>query len=389
MNYYYVKFLIYIKVHISISYIIVFTRCSFTTFFQFLIIMEGSKALKGPFVCNITVNDVTKQFNGNVDSALEHFRKHSGEQFCVVIKSSIDNCWYMKTFNEQSKITFLPIPEEFVGVSTISVNNMTSCFDGSVGKAIEYFSDFPHVLRLSVIYSNSKKRWYINSVVKPNIFFPAPQDIIQILNQSGPKQDDTMMEFEETKESEPSIPQAPKLVESSPVINIWAFDLDLTLTTSHTGGVFNRHGDTQIDYFRPAQRKVVLDMFKRIKQDEFSFIYIVTRGVVQKVREMLRNTFPELLYYIDGIYGSLFASQVCSEEYTDSVWANKKLNYLCAIENLDDAFDTRVYFFDDTEINVQTVNNCGLSNMHAYKVEPLNNEITNVATLVNEILNKE
>jgi hypothetical protein len=233
-------------------------------------------------------------------------------------------------------------------------------FSNSVKTATCYFTTHEDDKRVVAVYSKRLKEYYINSVENSKIFMKLSHI---------------------------------KIKQSIENIKIFVFDFDMTLTSEHSGGIFRDKiiDDKQIngleyDYFSNEQYLQVLLLFTKIKNDPENLIYIVSRGVSSKIKKNLLNTHPELLEFIECIYGSLDYEHVNSESFDSCYWENKKYIFLNKIKNMFSEFDSVLYFFDDTKQNIKYVNNKNTEDIKGFIVEHDTEHKTNISVVVENAL---
>ena len=81
---------------------------------------------------------------------------------------------------------------------------------------------------------------------------------------------------------------------------IFVFDFDLTLTTTHSGGL----PKIQNDYFTDSQKIVIKNLFKYITSLDNSKIIILSRGHQQSIIEYVKNNMIVIIIR-DSVCGNL------------------------------------------------------------------------------------
>ena len=253
----------------------------------------------------------------------------------------------------------------------------------SVSNAIDYFRSNPNDKRVVFVHSKRVNKYFINSLDKLTEFYQVDDDSIfeKKIYKNPTIENTNISNITKIRKTE-----YVKIVEQ---IRIFAFDFDLTLTSEHSRGTFpNIKTTTEIikgteyDYFNSQQYEQVLLLFKRIKSDPENMIYIISRGVSSKIKQNLANTHPELLLYVECIFGAIDDTRVSNTHYDGEYWARKKCIYLKKIKDIYSEFTTNVYFFDDTENNVNNVNNMNIPSMKGFIIKSNKQSLTDITSVV-------
>lgn len=164
---------------------------------------------------------------------------------------------------------------------------------------------------------------------------------------------------------------------------IFVFDFDQTLIMGHTGGQPTSDDDYETDDSLIIK---LCETLKSLLANNIS-IYINTRGVVEDVKNYLRHRFHKVGENVDTIIKGVFGAEneeqisnpysntlefwyanniVCSKlevanlkDASTRVWAFQKTVFLNKITEQENVDKECVYFFDDTEINIQYAKLCG------------------------------
>jgi hypothetical protein len=157
---------------------------------------------------------------------------------------------------------------------------------------------------------------------------------------------------------------------------VFVFDLDHTITNKHTGGHYVK-GDYK-KYITSEMLTNVRKMFMKIKLDG-NMIYINSRGIAGKVYNFCVDT--GLMPFITGIYaanydGKKYSHKGIMAEYKmgNRKWHEIKSLYLNKIMKKENVKTENIYYFDDSERNVNFAKNIGF--MNSYLVN--SNEYMNV-----------
>jgi len=167
---------------------------------------------------------------------------------------------------------------------------------------------------------------------------------------------------------------------------VFVFDFDQTLIMGHTGGQPTTDYDYDTDDY---MIKNLCDVLKLLFKRNIP-VYINTRGVVQDVKNYLKYRFHKVGENFDtlikGIFGaeneeaignpysntlefwhaeSIISSKFVNAQLKDAstrVWAYEKIVYLNKIKEKEQVAKECIYFFDDTDINIQYAKLSGYTN---------------------------
>jgi len=139
---------------------------------------------------------------------------------------------------------------------------------------------------------------------------------------------------------------------------IFVFDFDLTLTTTHSGGL----PKIQNDYFTDSQKIVIKNLFKYITSLDNSKIIILSRGHQQSIIEYVKNNI--IFSNITQIIGAENINEISpfvSNSQNVIHWANRKTNELKKLKEIHP--EHKIIYLDDTYKNIEVArkNNFELS----------------------------
>jgi hypothetical protein len=188
--------------------------------------------------------------------------------------------------------------------------------------------------------------------------------------------------------------------------NIFIFDFDLTLTTKHSSG----HPNSETDYFNEEQKTIIINMINFItNNNKDNKIFILSRGdknliknnIISKFKELYDNISvipynknlekmcikedkkPEML---KGIFGSDKTNEykingIIKDNSNGNVnWAYIKSIMISKIKNVYP--DDKIYFFDDTQINIQIFDSyIKTTNDYSFHVKLSKNILNDVVNL--------
>ncbi len=292
-----------------------------------------------------------------------------------------------------------------IGMNTIDTSDFakddTVKFGNSVSAAQKHFASNPHIPEHVMIYSNSHRKWYQNSISEPSHFTEIPDvsknfgfsvrnaqehfktnlpiHIVIYSNRTGNWWHNSLVNpisFIPTS-FQPPDPQLPvtQLPVARPQGNktpIFVFDFDMTLTTEHTNG----HPDIQKRYITKEQEELVGDMFTSIKFNfPNSIIVILSRGYRVMIDYYMQNVYKELYEKIGEIIGAELGTNIGGG--SDEQWAVWKVDWmkkLCELYGTED-----IIFFDDTQINVKHAIASRFKNSYLIKKQS-----TNTTSVYNE-----
>jgi hypothetical protein len=155
---------------------------------------------------------------------------------------------------------------------------------------------------------------------------------------------------------------------SIPIKKIFVFDFDLTLTTDHTKGQPN----VSIDYFSEEQFANVSGILNDILSNPNNLFVILSRGIQENLRSYVKLRFPRIDY--NCVLGAIDIKELRQGEV---YWAEKKAEiirnlHLVSVERGDTPI---VYFFDDTETNIDAVNRLKIENIKSFQVNTKPNNL--------------
>ena len=166
-------------------------------------------------------------------------------------------------------------------------------------------------------------------------------------------------------------------------MSVFVFDFDQTLIMGHSGG------QPTIDDEYETDDSLIIKLCETLKSllaNNIS-IYINTRGVVEEVINYLRHRFHKVgenfNNLIKGVFGAEYEEQISNpysttlefwyannivsskleiapmKDASTRVWAYQKAAYLNKIAEQEQLDKESLYFFDDTEINIEYAKLCG------------------------------
>jgi hypothetical protein len=185
------------------------------------------------------------------------------------------------------------------------------------------------------------------------------------------------------------------------------FDFDLTLTIEHTGGIPIKKN--VLGYFNGHETKLI-EMLRLIKS-KGSNIYINTRGNKHAVTECLNhlatlmkiesivgeglliesvlgaNTDDEMgdpygNDKFDKIYDEMIKIGVGKGDESSIVWAYKKKEILDEIQDKYSVNKTKIYFYDDTKVNIECCKYYGYTNSFVVREGALLDTIQQISSLL-------
>lgn len=158
---------------------------------------------------------------------------------------------------------------------------------------------------------------------------------------------------------------------------IICFDFDNTLTYYHSGG----NPSIEKNYFLNIEK--VKEYLQSLK-DNGCKIYIVTRGVREKVVEYLKHHMMDK--YFKDVYGAISIEEIseCGKfPNAETYWSYMKVTMLQKIMKTNECSANEIYFYDDTKSNIIQAKLHGFNN--SFVVEPSMKEI-NLVKKLNENL---
>jgi len=177
---------------------------------------------------------------------------------------------------------------------------------------------------------------------------------------------------------------------------ILCFDFDLTLTTRDSGG----YPDISTEYFTDVQKWSIHALFSAVRSIFNCKIFIITRADQRMVVKYISERCDFMSGFIDGVYGSsarfprteLPSGSVAAHRDiaegrdlalrgTSQYWANLKAFILGTIKSRNK--NSRVLFFDDTQINIDAARR---RNISAFIVDRPSNLHTITANAINSAL---
>lgn len=179
------------------------------------------------------------------------------------------------------------------------------------------------------------------------------------------------------------------------VKRVFVFDMDLTITNTHTCGHYS-HGNSS-QYITP-KRKLYFNQFLKVfdnQNDWDARFYIVSRGKFLSVLEFMRDI--DCLHMLDGVYGATDFRDITDKKLSvfdkdghqkfplSSVsWDEHKVYYMNKIRKLENVKRSDIIFFDDTKVNIDTAKISGYVN--SFLVNNSNKK-TDLFTYLKKILN--
>ena len=219
----------------------------------------------------------------------------------------------------------------------------TSQFDGSVSNAIEYFKHNPY--EYVKILSKRLNKYFHNPNPNKNEFYIYQRNIGVFI------------------------------------------DVDKTLIKGHTGGNYNKNIHESISFIlNTAYHKQLIGILNNLKSNGVN-LYIVSRGNYSSIVQLLRDISMDHIFEQNKILSAtipLLHNKYKLREYQihEPNWHVNKTDIIEAVCKVDNIDKQNVYFFDDTEENIQ------YAIQHGYRNSYIVNNNSNQTSLLFLIKNR-
>ena len=176
---------------------------------------------------------------------------------------------------------------------------------------------------------------------------------------------------------------------------IVVFDLDLTISTRHTGGIYKKvkkEWDIK-NYITSTKIDALIECIEKLKACNIK-IYLCSRGELNACYWFLYDS--NLLRYFDGVFGAKnlkkypelhfltdrysIESQEATKAIGETNWKDEKVRIIRKISELER--ESNIYFYDDTEENIVAAREDGI---RSFLVNP-ENEMSLIDLMIENIL---